>query len=279
VLHPNAAFLYLGATDGGRHAFERNTQRGQRRDHDQIAWPLKQRDDCASMAYANQLEDVMREALTEKPAAEPLPREQGEAALFDGHYNPLPADDDGKTWARTSVVVQASPGKLYNLWRDIEAAPTWHERITEVRQTGPQTWHWVMKNEPGDKTLEWDFEILMDEPEKRIAWRSLDGSPRSAGVVTFEAAPGGRGTMVTVLEQFHIGRLSRLWETITGRDPKQSVIENLRHFKALAETGEIARTEPQPHGPRGAVGSFKRFAYGEEIETPSGNTVGEGERS
>ena len=40
-----------------------------------------------------------------------------------------------------------------------------------------------------------------------------------------------------------------LWETIVGRNPKQAVIENLRHFKALAETGEIPRTQGQPHGP------------------------------
>jgi hypothetical protein len=79
--------------------------------------------------------------------------------------------------------------------------------------------------------------------------------------------------MVTVLEEFHIGALGRVWETITGRHPKQSVIENLRHFKAFAETGEIPRTEPQPHGERGAIGSVKRSAYGEKIATPSGSST------
>jgi len=76
--------------------------------------------------------------------------------------------------------------------------------------------------------------------------------------------------MVTVLEQFRMGQLARAWEAITGRDPKQSAIENLRHFKALAETGEIPRTEPQPHGERGTVAKFKRSVYGEKIETPQG---------
>ena len=47
--------------------------------------------------------------------------------------------------------------------------------------------------------------------------------------------------MVTVLQEFRLGKLASLWETIVGRNPKQSVIENLRHFKALAETGEIPR--------------------------------------
>jgi uncharacterized membrane protein len=141
-----------------------------------------------------------------------------------------------------------------------------------VRATGPNTYHWVMRDEPGEKILEWDFEILADEPERRIAWRSLSGEPESAGEVIFEPAPGGRGTMVTVLEQFRMGRMARTWEAITGRDPKQSVIENLRHFKAMAETGEIPRTEPQPHGERGVVAGMKRSAYGEKIATPPGES-------
>ncbi len=210
----------------------------------------------------------MATILTEKPNAETLPSVSGGAALLNGHYAPPPADKDGKTWVRTSVVIQAHPKKLYEMWADVEAAPAWHERIVEVRKTGANTYHWVMRDEPGENLLEWDFEILADEPEKRIAWQSVGGEPESAGEVIFESAPGGRGTMVTLLEQFRIGKFTRMWETITGRDPKQSAIENLRHFKAMAETGEIPRTEPQPHGDRGASGKMKRSLYGEKIVTP-----------
>lgn len=207
-------------------------------------------------------------ALKESPNAEDLPRESAAAALLNGHYAPPPADHDGKTWVRTSALIQADPRKLYEMWRDVEAAPLWHERIVEVKETSPTSYHWVMRDEPGDNLLEWDFEILAEEPEKRIAWRSTAGEPESAGEVIFEPAPGGRGTLVTVLEQFRMGKLSRMWEAITGRDPKQSVIENLRHFKALAETGEVPRTEPQPHGDRGIAAKAKRSLYGEKIQTP-----------
>lgn len=211
-------------------------------------------------------------SFTEKPNAEALPQESAAAALLNGHYAPPPTDEDGKTWVRTNAIVQAHPTKLYQMWRDVDAAPAWHERVVQVRSTGVNTSHWVMRDEPGDNVLEWDFEILADEPGKRIAWRSLSGEPESAGEVVFETAPGGRGTLVTVLEQFRMGKWTRAWEAITGRDPKQSVIENLRHFKALAETGEIPRTEPQPHGPRGAIGEMKRSLYGEKIQTPTGAT-------
>lgn len=212
-------------------------------------------------------------ALTERPNAVAVPLASGAAVLLNGHYAPPPEDGDGKTWVRASVLVQAEPPQLYALWRDVEAAPAWHERTLEVKITGETTYHWVIRDEPGDETLEWDFEILADQPSQRIAWRSLSGEPASAGEVIFEPAPGGRGTVVTVLQAFEIGALKRLWESITGRDPKQSVIENLRHFKAFAETGEIPRTEPQPHGNRGIAGGMKRSFYGETIATPEGVTT------
>ena len=63
-----------------------------------------------------------------------------------------------------------------------------------------------------------------------------------------------------------MGKLASAWETIVGRNPKQAVIENLRHFKALAETGEIPRTQGQPHGPRGMIAGIKKSMYGEEID-------------
>ena len=68
-----------------------------------------------------------------------------------------------------------------------------------------------------------------------------------------------------------MGKLESAWETLTGRHPKQAVIENLRHLKALAETGEIPRTQGQPHGPRGISGTAKESLYCETTATPIGS--------
>ena len=40
-----------------------------------------------------------------------------------------------------------------------------------------------------DKTIEWDSEVLMDEPGRRIAWRSIGGESDNAGEVVFELRP------------------------------------------------------------------------------------------
>jgi len=189
--------------------------------------------------------------------------------ILNGKYLPPPTDDDGKLWIRTSALIHADPLDLYQRWRDLKNIPAWQEQIERVTVIGEKTSHWLMRS--GDKTIEWDSEILADEPGRRIAWRSIGGESENAGEVIFERSPGNRATLVTVLQEFRMGKLANLWETIVGRNPKQAVIENLRHFKALAETGEIPRTEGQPHGPRGIIAEAKKSIYGEKTPTPPGD--------
>lgn len=214
----------------------------------------------------------MPSALSERPSAEAVPTSGAAGITLNGRYLPPPEDEDGKLWVRTSALVQASAEELYAKWHDVESVPLWQEQIASVTITGERTSHWVMRTE--GKTIEWDSEMLADEPGKRIAWQSIGGDSENAGEVIFEAAPGGRGTIVTVLQEFKMGKLASAWETVVGRNPKQAVIENLRHFKALVETGEIPRTQGQPHGERGVIGKAKESTYGEKIATPPGLNEG-----
>ena len=213
--------------------------------------------------------EITMSALNEKPNAERIPATGPAGMIIDGRYLPPPEDKDGKLWVRSSALIQRGRGDLYSLWRNVKVAPVWQEQITQVVVTGDRTSHWVM--ESGGKTIEWDSEILADEPGKRIAWRSIGGDSDNAGEVIFDEAPGDRGTMVIVLQEFRMGKLTSAWETFVGRNPKQAVIENLRHFKALAETGEIPRIQGQPHGDRGLIGKAKASTYAETIPTPSGS--------
>jgi uncharacterized membrane protein len=210
----------------------------------------------------------MQTAQNQKPNAETLPAITSAGTVIAGKYAPPPQDHDGQLWIRTTSLVQGDAQRLYELWRQVELIPRWQEEIESVIRVSEKISHWVMRS--GDKTIEWDSEILADEPGRRIAWRSIGGESQNAGEVIFEAAPGGRGTLVTVLQQCRMGKVASAWETVVGRNPKQSVVENLRHFKALAETGEIPRIQGQPHGPRGTIAKVKAAAYAETIETPPG---------
>jgi uncharacterized membrane protein len=174
-------------------------------------------------------------------------------------------------WVRATSLIQRTPEDLYAIWRAIENAPLWQEQVHAVVVTGPVTSRWTLKE--GDKTVSWNSEILTDESGKRIAWRTVDGDFEEAGEVIFDPAPGNRGTTVVVLMAFKIGKLASAWESLVGRNPKQGVIENLRHFKALAETGEIPQSQSAPHGKRGLIGEIKRSLYGETIPAPAGTTT------
>ncbi|GAC1428354.1 MAG: hypothetical protein NVSMB62_26220 [Acidobacteriaceae bacterium] len=205
-------------------------------------------------------------ALTERPSFEAVPTSGPVGMINDGRYAPPPADGDGKQWVRTSMLIQRSPQELYSLWRDFEKAPQWMEQVSSVTVTGPKSTHWVMQM--GDKQVEWDAETLADEPGKRIAWRSTGGPIDQAGEVMFTEAPGRRGTIVTVLQEFRMTKLANAGAAMKGREPKQKVTEDLRHFKQLAEAGEIPRAAGQPHGKRGVIGGMKEFVYGETVPTP-----------
>jgi hypothetical protein len=148
----------------------------------------------------------MSEALNEKPNAEPLPSSASAGVILDGPYLPPPEDKDGRIWVRTSALIHADAARLYEIWHDLENAPLWQEQIFRVTRTGEKKSHWVMAS--GDKTIEWDSEILADEPGRRIAWRSVGGESDTAGEVAFGSSPGGRATMVTVLQEFRMGKLA-----------------------------------------------------------------------
>jgi uncharacterized membrane protein len=71
----------------------------------------------------------------------------------------------------------------------------------------------------------------------------VDGAPFGhAGVVRFEPAPGGRGTVVTVEMEYLPpgGTVTAAAAKLIGHAPEQQLHEDLRRFKQLMETGQIA---------------------------------------
>ena len=92
--------------------------------------------------------------------------------------------------------------------------------------------------------MEWDAEIINDEPNRLIAWRSLGGADvDNAGSVRFVPAEAGGGTEVSVTLDYipPAGRAGALAAKLFGRDADQMVREDLRGFKALMESGAVAK--------------------------------------
>jgi uncharacterized membrane protein len=200
-------------------------------------------------------------------------------SLFPGAKQPgeqyvkLPDEQkDGwlHTHARQTILVE--PQALYELWSKQEAYPLWQEQVVSVTPLGAGRSHWVMGNpeDPDGKRIEFDSEITEDVPGEKIAWKSTAGDIEQSGVVTFHARRDGRGTVVTLIQNFKINALENAAASTAKRGPRQTMVETLRHFKELAETGEIPSVKNNPHGPRGLSGGIKAWMYGENNPTPEG---------
>ncbi|HJQ82581.1 MAG TPA: SRPBCC family protein [Candidatus Binatia bacterium] len=143
---------------------------------------------------------------------------------------------------RKAITVNRSQDEVYRYWRDFQNLPRFMKHLESVQPRPDGRWHWTAKG-PAGATVEWDAELTAEEPPRRIAWRSLAGSTvRTAGSVRFDPAPGGRGTEVHVELDYDppAGRLGATVAWLFGRAPEQEVQADLRTFKQVLETGEIA---------------------------------------
>lgn len=149
-----------------------------------------------------------------------------------------------------SVTINKSPDELYRYWRDFNNLPRIMDHLESVKVQDEKRSYWVAKAPAGYKA-EWDAEIINDEPNKLIAWRSLaEATVPNSGSVRFIPAPADRGTEIHVVLDYipPAGRIGWLIARLFGQEPKQQVQEDLRRFKQFIETGEVPTIEGQPAG-------------------------------
>jgi uncharacterized membrane protein len=140
-----------------------------------------------------------------------------------------------------AVTIDRSPEELYNFWSNFGNLAKVMENIRSVTMMEGGRSHWVVQGPTG--LLEWDAELVEDVPNRRLAWRSVgDADIDNAGVVEFKEGPPGRGTEVRVLISFKApgGVVGRTIAAFLERDPHVQARRDLRRFKQLMETGEIA---------------------------------------
>ena len=149
-----------------------------------------------------------------------------------------------------AVSIQKPIGELYAYWRDFTNLPHIMDHLNSVTVLDGRKSHWVA-NAPLGRTVEWDAEIINEEPNKVIAWKSLpDADVVNAGAVIFKPATQGRGTEVRVEISYAppAGKLGAIIAHILGEDPRKQLDDDLRHFKQMMEAGERPTTEGQASG-------------------------------
>jgi uncharacterized membrane protein len=113
------------------------------------------------------------------------------------------------------------------------------ESVTRLDPEGKRS-RWVA-NGPAGVPIQWDAEIINEEPNRLIAWRSLGGADvDNAGSVRFIDACE-RGTVLNVVMDYipPAGRVGAMVAKLFGRDAEQLIRNDLRQFKQRVESGEI----------------------------------------
>lgn len=161
-----------------------------------------------------------------------------------------------------STTINKSPDELYAYWRNLENLPNIMNNIVSVKELDEKRSHWTAKT-VGGVTVEWDAEIVEDQPGKYIAWTSdHEAEIKTYGIIRFDQAPGNRGTDVNLLLKYSLplGIVGAADAAAMGYEPSQQARQDLQRFKQYMETGEVATVSGQPAGERGMMPSVESSA-------------------
>jgi uncharacterized membrane protein len=152
-----------------------------------------------------------------------------------------------------TVTIDRPRDVLYAFWRDFSNLPAFMENVRAVEPGDEGTWRWTI-GAPGGAAVTVVTRLVDERENESLSWRSLEGSDGQAqGKITFRDAPGGRGTELEAIIAYipPAGDLGVLIAKLFRKDPATQGRHELKRFKMLMETGEIATAANRSSNPAG----------------------------
>jgi len=171
----------------------------------------------------------------------PLTASKHAASAVDAATDAL-VEAKGDTLVGRTVTINRPREELFAYWRDFSNLATVMENVERVDVLDAKRSHWTVKA-PAGRTVEWDAVITEEQDGAFIAWASEEGADvPNSGRVDFRDAQGSRGTIVTatILYDPPAGLVGKVIAKMFQREPAIQARRDLRRFKQLMETGEIA---------------------------------------
>lgn len=147
-----------------------------------------------------------------------------------------------------AVEVRVPVRTAYNQWTQFEDFPRFMEGVESIKQIDDTKTHWVTSI--GGQKREFDALITEQNPDERVAWRTVDG-PKQAGVVTFHRL-GENETRVMLQMDFEpegivekAGDVLGVVKSRTKRDLEsfKDFIESREGHETGAWRGEVDQTK------------------------------------
>jgi uncharacterized membrane protein len=134
------------------------------------------------------------------------------------------------------LTIHRPRAELFAFWRNLENLPRFMNHLQSVKTLEDKRSHWVAKAPAGLK-VEWNAEIINEEPDELIAWRSLGGADvDNAGSIRFVDAGEGATQVKVVMDYIPPAGVVGKWIAVLfGEAPEATVQEDLRRFKQIME--------------------------------------------
>ena len=141
-----------------------------------------------------------------------------------------------------TLLIGRSADELYAEWRDFTKFPSFMDNVEQVERLDDKRSRWTIKG-PAGSSVELVTKITEDRKGKLIAWESEPESDiQTQGQVEFIDAAPGRGTMVRMTQSYDPpgGLIGKGIAKLLQREPRIQARRDLKRFKSLMETGEVA---------------------------------------
>lgn len=141
----------------------------------------------------------------------------------------------------SSVTINRPAAEVFAAFRDFSQLPRFMDNIDRIDVLDRHRSHWVVRG-PAGTTYEWDSRITDEVEGRSLTWQSEEGADvDNSGKIEFADA-GARGTVVTATMAYapRAGMLGKLVAKLFQREPSIQTRRDLRRFKQMLETGEIA---------------------------------------
>jgi len=132
-----------------------------------------------------------------------------------------------------TVEVDVPVRVAYDQWTRFETFPEFMNGVESVTRTDGGHDHWVTNVAGIVRTF--DTVVTGQEPDQRVAWRTVDGEARHTGEVMFESLEGDRTRVTVRIDWEPSDLLERVGDAI-GVDDHQ-VKADAKRFKRFVESG------------------------------------------
>jgi uncharacterized membrane protein len=163
-------------------------------------------------------------------------------------------DPEPDTATRAAVTIGRPADELRALWLDPATQAGIWSHFARVSAADDGSAEWVAAGPAGGE-YRWRTR-LSDAGAQGVHWASEDGADLpNTGTLTFRPAPGDRGTEAHLDVRFDPpgGLIGEALAKLFAIAPREIVSSALYKFRALATTGEIPTTFPQPAARHGGL--------------------------